>query len=124
GKKVHGLQNGQQRPRTSLIGGYREHKLIAPMLFTGTCNTSVFNQWLEHMLLPQLITGSVIVLDNARFHQSTSTRELVEQAGCELLYLSPYSPDLNPIEKLWANLKHRWRKVGGSLEELIRMSNY
>jgi transposase len=38
--------------------------------------------------------------------------------------LSPYSPDLNPIEKLWANLKHRWRKVGGSLEELIKMSNY
>jgi transposase len=94
------------------------------MLFTGTCNTKVFNQWLEHMLLPGLMTGSVIVLDNATFHKSKQTRQLVEQAGCQLLYLPPYSPDLNPIEKLWANLKRLWRKVGGSLEKLIKMSDY
>jgi transposase len=124
GKKVYGLQNGLQRPRTSLIGGYLEHKLIAPMLFSGTCNSNVFNQWLEHMLLPQLVTGSVIVLDNASFHKAKSTRQLVEQAGCELLYLPPYSPDLNPIEKLWANLKRRWRKIGGTLDELIAMPDY
>jgi transposase len=124
GQKVYGLQNSQQRPRTSLIGGYREHQLIAPMLFSGTCNTQVFNQWLEHMLLPQLVIGSVLVLDNASFHKSSSTRLLVEQSGCELLYLSPYSPDLNPIEKLWANLKLRWRKTGGSLENRIKTSNY
>ncbi|MDR0274233.1 MAG: transposase, partial [Burkholderiaceae bacterium] len=67
GHKVHGLQNAQQRPRTSLIGGYREHKLMAPMLFEGTCNTEVFNQWLEHMLLPQWASGSTMVLDNASF---------------------------------------------------------
>jgi putative transposase len=124
GEKVHGLQSGQQRPRTSLIGGYREHKLIAPMLFEGTCNTAVFNRWLEHMLLPQLVMGSVIVLDNASFHKSAQTRQLVEQAGCQLLYLSPYSPDLNPIEKLWANLKRRWRLIGGSLDQMINSSNY
>jgi hypothetical protein len=105
--KVHGLQSGQQRPRTSLIGGYLQHKLIAPMLFAGTCNTGVLNQWLEHMLLPELITGTVIVLGNASFDKSRHTRQLVEQAGCQLLSLSPYSPDLNPIEKLWANLKRR-----------------
>jgi transposase len=124
GVKVHGLQNGQQRPRTSLIGGYLQHKLMAPMLFTGTCNTQVFNQWLEHMLLPELLTASVIVLDNASFDKSAQTRQLVEQAGCQLLYLPPYSPDLNPIEKLWANLKRRWRKLGCSLDELIAMSDY
>jgi transposase len=84
---VYGLQSGQQRPRTSLIGGYLQHKLIAPMVFAGTCNTAVFNQWLEYMLLPELITGTVIVLDNASFHKSRQTRQLVEQAGCQLLYL-------------------------------------
>lgn len=124
GQRVRGTQSGQQRPRTSLIGAYRSRKLIAPMLFEGTCNTQVFNQWLQHMLLPELVTGSVIVLDNATFHKSSSTRRLIEQAGCEVLYLAPYSPDLNPIEKLWANLKRRWRKVGGSLEELIKTSDY
>jgi transposase len=69
-------------------------------------------------------TGTVIVLDNASFHKSMSTRALVEQASCELLYLSPYSPDLDPIEKRWANLKRLWRKVGGPLEDLIAMSDY
>ncbi|MDR2186610.1 MAG: transposase, partial [Azonexus sp.] len=49
---------------------------------------------------------------------------IVEECGCELLYLAPYSPDLNPIEKLWANLKRRWRKIGGNLEKLIRESDY
>jgi transposase/transposase-like protein len=124
GHKAHGLQNAQQRPRTRLIGGYREHKLMVPMLFEGACNTEVFNQWIEHMLLPQLASGSTIVLDNASFHKSEHTRRLVEHAGCQLLYLPPYSPDLNPIEKLWANLKGRWRKVGGTLEEMIVGSDY
>jgi transposase len=124
GQRVHGLQSGQQRPRTSLIGAYEQRKLLAPMLFEGTCNTEVFNQWLEHMLLPELTAGSLIVLDNATFHTSKRTKELVEEVGCELLYLAPYSPDLNPIEKLWANLKRQWRIRGGSLQELIRQSDY
>jgi transposase len=94
------------------------------MLFEGTCNTEVFNQWLEHMLLPQWASGSTMVLDNASFHKSEHTCRLVERAGCQLLYLPPYGPDLNPIEKLWANLKRRWRKVGGTLEEMIVTSNY
>ncbi|MDR0233311.1 MAG: transposase [Zoogloeaceae bacterium] len=75
------LQKGQQRPRASLIGGYRNHKPLAPMLFEGNCNTEVFNQWLEHMLLPQLLVGSLIVLDNATFHKSARTRQLVEECG-------------------------------------------
>jgi transposase len=79
----------------------------------------VFNQWLEHMLLPELSTGSVIVLDNASFDKSAQTRQLVEQAGCQLLYLPPYSPDLNPIEKLWANLK---RDAGASSAARSRIS--
>ena len=124
GQRVLGLQGAEQRPRTSLMGGYLGGKLVAPMLFEGTCNTEVFNQWLEHMLLPALVTGTIIVLDNATFHHSRRTRELVEQAGCELLYLAPYSPDLNPIEKLWANLKRQWRHKGGSLDALIAASGY
>lgn len=70
------------------------------MLFEGACNTEVFNQWLLHMLLPGLVTGSVIMMDNAAFHKSAETIEIIEDAGCIPLFLSPYSPDLNPIEKL------------------------
>jgi transposase len=61
------------------------------------------------MLLPDLLVGSILVLDNATLHQSRRTQQLVEQAGCTLMFLSPYSPDLNPIEKCWANLKRAWR---------------
>lgn len=64
--------------------GYLDHRLIARMLFTSMGNTEVFNQWLEHMLLPELHCGSVIVLDNANFHKSGCTRQLVEQVGCQL----------------------------------------
>lgn len=124
GEVVYGCQSAQQRPRMNLIGGYVNHKLIAPMLFQGACNTQVFNQWLEHMLLPELAAGSVIVMDNASFHKSQASRDLIEQAACHLLFLPPYSPDLNPIEHVWANLKRERRTSMCSVEELLQTSLY
>ena len=95
------------------------------MLFEGTCNTLLFNDWLEQMLLPDLWVGSVIVMDNATFHKSQKTIDLIWEAGCTPLFLSPYSPDLNPIEKLWANLKRQWRNNAQlSLDELVKQCNY
>ena len=77
------------------------------MCFKGTCNTELFNTWLERVLLPELQQGQVIIMDNATFHKSSRTKELIEKAGCLLLFLPPYSPDFNPIEKYLANLKAR-----------------
>lgn len=65
------------------------------------------------MLIPNLRPGQIIIMDNASFHKSAKTRELIESAGCKLLYLPPYSPELNPIEKTWANIK---RKITAFLE--------
>ncbi|MBE9033503.1 transposase, partial [filamentous cyanobacterium LEGE 11480] len=59
-------------------------------------------------LVPALKPGQVVVMDNASFHKSERMRQLIEQAGCVLLFLPPYSPDLNKIEKFWARLKHFW----------------
>jgi len=80
-------------------------KVVSPLCYTGTCDSVLFNFWLENFLLPALEPGHVIVMDNAAFHKSEQTKALIEHAGCSLIFLPPYSPDLNPIKKFWANLK-------------------
>ena len=89
-------------------GDYK--KFYAPYLFDGTCNTELFNAWLEQMLLPELPANQVIIMDNARIHKSKKTRELIEQSGHTLLFLPPYSPDFNPIEKTFGLIK-RWLRT-------------
>ncbi|MBS3903093.1 MAG: transposase [Anaplasmataceae bacterium] len=81
------------------------------MCFEGTCDTDLFNVWLKLELIPNLDHGQVLILDNARFHKSAETRKLIEAHGCEILFLPPYSPDLNPIEKYWANMKTKIREI-------------
>ena len=123
GQRIYGDIPGNKRPRTSLIGGCLCNKLVAPMLFDGTCDQDVFNEWLASALLPRLKRGTVIVLDNAKFHKSQLTIDLVQLAGCKLLFLPPYCPHLNPTEKLWANIKKFWRKHWRlPLDQVIGMS--
>ncbi|WP_396442582.1 MULTISPECIES: transposase [unclassified Limnospira] len=86
-----------------------EIKAVAPFTFEGCCNWTVFELWLEFILIPTLKPGQTLVLDNATFHKGGRIAELVEAAQCRLLYLPPYSPDLNKIEKCWSWLKARIR---------------
>ena len=81
------------------------------MCFQGTCDTKLFNVWLEQVLIPELEPGQVLILDNASFHKSAESKKLIEAARCKLMFLPPYSPDLNPIEKYWANMKVKVREL-------------
>ena len=74
------------------MAGLTGQKLTAPFLFEGTCNTNMFNAWLKQQLIPGLKPGMVVVLDNAAFHKSTTTQEIIETAQCDLLFLPLYSP--------------------------------
>ena len=88
-----------------MIAGLLGKKMIAPWMFEGYTDADVFNTWLEKVLLPELPPGHTIILDNAQFHKSQKTTDLIEQAGCKILFLPSYSPDLNPIEEWWAILR-------------------
>jgi len=86
GQKIHADIPGKKRERDSMIGGWMNHKFMAPFTFQGGCNANVFNAWLENILLPELPQKTTIIMDNAAFHKSTKTRQLIEAAGCFLLY--------------------------------------
>lgn len=110
GERFYALKSGRRQGRINMMAGYRGDQLIAPFTLEGACNRTVFELWLEQCLLPVLRPGDWVVMDNASFHQGGRIAQLIEQAGCRLLYLPPYSPDLNRIEKCWAWLKSRIRK--------------
>jgi transposase len=69
-----------------------------PWVIEGYCNSEVFEAYVENVFIPVLKPGQTIILDNASFHKSKRTRELIEDVGCKVLFLPPYSPDSNPIE--------------------------
>ncbi len=81
------------------------------MIYSGTMDSRLFEAWFEGVLLPELTEQSVIVMDNARFHRMSVLAEISEKEGHKILALAPYSPELNPIEKAWANIKKHLRKV-------------
>lgn len=108
-QKLSAKKSGKYYERSNIIAGYVNKKAIAPLVFYSSCNTALFEAWVEQFLIKELKPGQYVVLDNASFHKSKRTKELIESVGCKVIFLPPYSPDLNPIEKFWANMK-RWIK--------------
>lgn len=104
------LQEWRRIGRVNMIAALCNQKLLAPFTIQGACNRIVFETWLENCLLTVLKPRQIIVMDNATFHKGGRIRELIEKAGCQLLYLPPYSPDFNKIEQCWSWLKSRIRK--------------
>lgn len=111
GQRFEALKSGRRTGRVNMIAAYCQQQLMAPFTVEGACNRVVFETWVSTCLIPILKPGQVIILDNATFHHGGHIAELVELAGCQLLYLPPYSPDLNRIEKCWAWLKSRIRQI-------------
>ena len=97
--------------------------MLTVSLFQSTVNTAVFNAWVEQDLLPMLPAKSVVVMDNAAFHKCEQMQQKLREAGHVLDYLPAYSPDLNPIEKKWAQTKAIRCKHQCRVQELFQNHN-
>jgi transposase len=90
---------------STFIAGLRQGGLVAPCVFNGAVNGDLFLAYVEQVLVPTLINGDIVIMDNLGSHKVAGVRQAIEAAGARLLYLPPYSPDLNPIELAFAKLK-------------------
>ena len=115
---------------TTFVAGLRHHQLTAPLVADGPMDGELFLAYVRQFLCPTLRAGDIVILDNLSSHKVAGVREAIAAAGATLLYLPPYSPDLNPIEKLFAKLKALlrgaakrsvealWNEIGGLLDTL------
>jgi transposase len=96
---------------TTFVGALRHNRLTAPMVADEPMDGEMFLAWVRQFLAPTLQPGDIVVLDNLSSHKVKGVREAIAAVGATPLYLPPYSPDLNPIEKLFAKLKALLRRA-------------
>ena len=120
GQRCFGTHDWGAKGRTNVIGALLLGVLLTVSLFKTNVNTEIFTSWVIEDLIPKLPPKSIVIMDNASFHKGAAMRKAIEDVGHTLLYLPPYSPDLNPIEKKWSQAKAIRRRVGGSIEGLFR----
>ena len=111
GKRCYYPKETYTKVRINMIGALNHKEFIAPFIFQGSCTTELFEAYVEKILLPELKPGQKYIIDNAAFHKSKKIHNLLQTKECELIFLPPYSPDLNPIEKFWHKLKSFIRKI-------------
>jgi len=104
---------------TTLIAALDASGLRCSTVVDGAVNSDVFEAFVQQVLCPQLRSGDVVVLDNLSSHKRKRTRELIESAGAQLLFLPPYSPDLNPIELVFSKVKQLLRSLACRTREAL-----
>jgi hypothetical protein len=131
GHQLHGDHSGHRRPRESLIAARRGKDFLGPMIFSGTADTGLVNRWTRHLSCKELRPGSTLIWDNAAFHKKKDLEAVARDCSRHVLFLPPYSPDLNRIEPDFANLiknppirsvQHPSRRHRQILWKLFRMT--
>lgn len=102
-----GQRLGHRTTRVSMAAAWCGGTVLAPLTFEGYCDAQLIEAWCAQQLVKELRPGQTVILDNASFHRITPLRLILEQVHCFLLPLPPYSPDLNAIEPLWNQIKHK-----------------
>jgi transposase len=122
GQRLHAHAPQGHWQTTTMIGALRLDGSTACMTIEGATDTEVFRAYVEHILLPALRPGDIVVMDNLSPHQSQPTLEMMARAGVQVLFLPAYSPDLNPIEKMWSKLKAYLRKAEPRTREALQQA--
>ena len=104
---------------TTFVAGLRTSGLVAPFVIGGAMNGPAFRTYVEQVLAPELCRGDVVVIDNLAAHKVPGVREAIKAVGASVLYLPPYSPDLNPIEQVFAKLKTLLRKAAARTKDAL-----
>jgi transposase len=112
GQRVVGTVPHGHWKTTTFVAAPGADGMTAPMVIDGAMTGDLFVAYVEQVLAPTLRPGDVVVMDNLSSHKRASVGEAIERAGCTLMYLPPYSPDLNPIELAFSKLKSLLRKAG------------
>ena len=104
---------------TTLIAAIRQDGVVAALVFEGATDALAFETYIEQLLVPALRPGAIVVLDRLSVHRRAAVARALRQAGAGVWYLPPYSPDYNPIEKIWAKVKAWLRKVEARTTEAL-----
>ena len=120
GKRCFGSHDWNAKGRENVLGALINGSLIGCGIVQGNVDSDVFNTWLEKILIPELPQDSVVIMDNAAFHKSSTTKAILDNYGHTLEFLPPYSPDFNLIEQKWSQAKSIRRKYNCSTFELFQ----
>jgi transposase len=120
GRRLHAAAPAGHWRTTTMISSMRLDGSTACLTIEGTTDTEVFRTYVEKILLPTLRPGDIVVMDNLTPHKNPQTLALLRQAGAEALFLPAYSPDLNPIEKMWSKVKNRLRSLAARTAEELQ----
>lgn len=104
---------------TTLIAALDVDGIRCATVVDGAVNGDIFESFVEHVLVPQLLEGDIVIMDNLSSHKRVRTRALIEAAGAELEFLPPYSPDLNPIEMIFSKIKQLLRSLGLRMRDAL-----
>jgi transposase len=119
GERVYSLVPRNRGKNTTLLSSMSVEGMGASLAVEGATDREVFETYVERVLAPGLRRGQLVVMDNLTAHKGERVKELIEEQGCKLLYLPPYSPDLNPIEEAFSKVKRILRKAESRTREAL-----
>ena len=118
GVRLYQETSGKRLKKDNVIAGYLNGIILALCIYAWSTDSEWFCLWFEHTLIPLLKPGSVIVMDNATFHSRAYLPIIAEAYGHKILWLPKYSPDKNPIEHVWANMKNWLRNFSKNYDNI------